>query len=128
MSPDRDGIVRAALSVVNRTRLPAVARSTRVRAAVPLAFASGLLAYTAVALAKGWWPSACLAPILAWLLWRRHRRARFAAYIFFSVMTARAVLSGSWALGLFALAAIALLQLPAARRAWPRLTPGRPLR
>jgi len=95
---------------------------------VPLAFAAFLLAYTAVALAKGWWPSACAAPIVAWLLWRRHRRARFTAYIFFSVMTARAVLIGSWALGVFALAAIALMQLPAARRAWPRLTAGGPLR
>lgn len=97
-------------------------------APVPLAFATGLLAYSAVALTRGWWLSACAAPIVAWLLWRRHRRARFTAYIFFSVLTMRAALIGSWALGLFALAAIALLQLPAARRAWPRLTPGGPLR
>ena len=95
---------------------------------MPLAVAAVLLAYTAGALAKSWWPSACVAPILAWLLWRRHRRARFAAYIFFSVMTARAAITRSWPLALFALAAIAVLQLPASRRAWPRLTRGRPVR
>ena len=91
-------------------------------------FPVALLAYAGVAVANAWWPSALLAPVLAWLLWRRHGRARFAAYIFFSVMTARAFLVGSWPLALFALAAIGVLQLPAARRAWPRLTPGRPLR
>ena len=87
-----------------------------------------LLAYTAVALGLGWWPSAVIAPIVAWLLWRRHRRARFTAYVFFSVMLARAVLIASWPLTAFALGAIGALQLPAARRAWPRLTRGRPLR
>ena len=95
---------------------------------VALLFAAVLLAYTAIALARGWWPSAVASPVVAWLLWRRHRRARFAAYIFFSVMAARALLSASWPLGLFALAAILALQLPAARRAWPRLTPRAPLR
>jgi hypothetical protein len=94
---------------------------------VALAFGVALLAYAAVALAQGWWVSACAAPVVAWLLWRRHRRARFSAYIFFTVLAARALLIASWALGLLALAAIALLQLPAARRAWPRLTRGRPL-
>jgi hypothetical protein len=94
---------------------------------VALAFAAGLLAYTAVAVSRGWWPSALAAPVVAWLLWRRHRRARFSAYVFFSVLAARALLVASWGLGLFALLAIALLQLPAARRAWPRLTRGRPL-
>jgi hypothetical protein len=68
------------------------------------------------------------APLLAWLLWRRHPRARFAAYVFFSVMTARALFVGWWPLALLAIAAIGALQLPAARRAWPRLTRGRPLR
>jgi len=87
-----------------------------------------LVAYSAVAVALGWWPSAAVAPLVAWLLWRRHARARFTAYVFFSVMTARAVLIASWPLALFALGAIGALQLPAARRAWPRLTRGRPLR
>lgn len=92
--------------------------------ALPLA----LLAYAVVALALGWWPSAVIAPIVAWLLWRRHPRARFTTYIFLSVLAARALLIASWPLALFALAAIGALQLPAARRAWPRLTRGRPLR
>jgi len=87
-----------------------------------------LVAYSAVAVALGWWQSAAVAPLVAWLLWRRHARARFTAYVFFSVMTARAVLIASWPLALFALGAIGALQLPAARRAWPRLTRGRPLR
>jgi hypothetical protein len=87
-----------------------------------------LMVYAGIAALHGWWPSTVFAPILAWLLWRRHRRARFAAYIFFSVMTVRAFVIASWPLALFALAAIGALQLPAARRAWPRLTPGRPLR
>jgi len=95
---------------------------------VPLGFAASLLAYSGVAVIHGWWASVVFSPVLAWLLWRRHRRARFAAYIFFSVMAARAWLAGSWPLAVFALGAIAALQLPAARRAWPRLTPGRPLR
>ena len=87
-----------------------------------------LLAYTLVAIALGWWPSALVAPCVAWLLWRRHPRARFAAYIFLSVLTARGLLSHTWPLAAFAIAAILALQLPAAHRAWPRLTWGRPLR
>jgi hypothetical protein len=95
---------------------------------VPILLPAALLVYTVVAVAHHWWPSAAAAPVVAWLLWRRHRRARFAAYVFFSVMTARALLTGSWPLALFALGMIGVLQLPAARRAWPRLTRGQPLR
>jgi CDP-diglyceride synthetase len=95
---------------------------------VPILLPAALLAYAAVALVHGWWLSALIAPLVAWLLWRRHRRARFTAYVFFSVLTARALLVASWPLALFALGAIGALQLPAARRAWPRLTRGRPLR
>jgi hypothetical protein len=89
---------------------------------------ASLVVYAGVAAMNAWWPSAVFAPIVAWLLWRRDRRARFAAYVFFSVMVGRAVIVASWPLALFALAAIVALQLPAARRVWPRLTPGRPLR
>lgn len=92
--------------------------------ALPIA----LLAYAGVALLNGWWVSAIVAPVVAWLLWRRHPRARFTAYVFLSVLAARGLLMPSWALVLFALAAIGSLQLPAARRFWPRLTRGRPLR
>ncbi|MBM3220444.1 MAG: hypothetical protein FJZ38_17540 [Candidatus Rokubacteria bacterium] len=89
--------------------------------ALPLA----LLAYAAVALVQGWWLSAAVAPVVAWLLWRRHARARFTAYVFLSVLAVRALVIASWPLALFALGAIGALQLPAARRAWPRLTRGR---
>ncbi|HYE90403.1 MAG TPA: hypothetical protein VEA38_05250 [Terriglobales bacterium] len=94
------------------------------RLGLPLALA----AYALVAAAVGWWLSALVAPVVAGLLWRRHPRARFAAYIFLSVLTARGLLSASWPLALFAVAAIVALQLPAAHRVWPRLTWGRPLR
>ena len=87
-----------------------------------------LVVYAAVAGTHGWWLSAAIAPLVAWLLWRRHTRARFTAYVFFSVMTARALIIMSWPLALFALGAIGALQLPAARRAWPRLTRGGTLR
>ena len=93
-----------------------------------IALPVALLVYAVVALMVGWWPSAVVAPVVAWLLWRRHARARFTAYVFFSVMTARALLIASWPLALFALGAIGVLQLPAARRAWPRLTRARSLR
>ena len=36
---------------------------------VPLGSAVVLLAYAAVALTRHWWPSAIVAPVLAWLLW-----------------------------------------------------------
>jgi len=95
---------------------------------VSIALPVALLAYAAVALLHGWWLSAAVAPVVAWLLWRRHPRARFTAYVFLSVLAARGALMGAWPLVLFALAAVGALQLPAARRAWPRLTRGRPLR
>jgi hypothetical protein len=88
-----------------------------VRVFLPLA----LLGYVIVALAQGWWLSAAVAPVVAWLLWRRHRRARFTAYIYLSVLVARAALIGSWPLAAFALGVIGVLQLPAARRVWPRI-------
>jgi hypothetical protein len=95
---------------------------------VRIALPAALLVYALVAASLGWWPSVVVAPVVAWLLWRRHPRARFAAYIFLSVLTARGLLSDAWPLTLFALGAIVALQLPAAHRVWPRLTWGRPLR
>lgn len=115
------------LLVVPGAVLRLVRRDAGARA-VRGAFAAALVAYAIVAATRGWWPSMLTAPIVAWLLWRQHRRARFTAYIFFSVMSARAALIASWPLALFALASIGLLQLPPARRAWPRLTRGAPVR
>jgi hypothetical protein len=86
---------------------------------------AALVLYAIVALA--WlhhWPSAAAALVVAVLLWRRHPRARFSAYIVFSAMAARAVVAGEWAMLALALAAIGVMQMPAAARAWPRLRPG----
>jgi hypothetical protein len=84
-----------------------------------------LLVYSGVAVVYRWWPSAVAAPLVAALLWRRHRRARFAAYVFFSVLAARGLVTGIWPLPAYALVALGLLQTPPACAAWPRLTPGR---
>jgi len=92
---------------------------------VTTAFVASLLIYAIVAVTRHWWPSAVMAPLLAVLLWQRHGRARFAAYVFFSVMAVRGLVTGVWGLPAYALAAVGLLQTPAARAAWPRLRAGR---
>ena len=91
---------------------------------VAVALVASLLVYAGIAVVRHWWPSAAVAPVLAILLWRGHRRARFTAYVFFSVLAARGALTGVWALPAYALAAVGLLQTPAARGAWPRLRLG----
>ena len=91
---------------------------------VTVALIASLIAYAVVAVTRRWWPSAAMAPLLAVLLWRRHRRARFSAYVFFSVLAARGVLTGLWGLPAYAIAAVGLMQTPAAFAAWPRLRPG----
>ena len=88
-----------------------------------VALATSLLVYAGIAAAWHWWPSALMAPLVAALLWRRHPRARFTAYVFFSVLAARGALTGVWALPIYALAAVGMLQTASARAAWPRLTP-----
>ena len=92
---------------------------------VVVVLVTSLLVYAGVAVARHWWPSAVVAPLLAVLLWRRRRRARFTAYVFFSVLAARGALTGVWALPVYALAAVGLMQTPGALAAWPRLRPGR---
>ncbi len=92
---------------------------------VVVVLVTSLLVYSGVAIARHWWPSAVVAPLVAGLLWRRHRRARFSAYVFFSVLAARGAITHVWPLPLYALAAVGLMQTSAARVAWPRLTPGR---
>ena len=90
--------------------------------AVPLA----LVVYAVVvAFVLQRWISAIAAVFVAALLWQRHRRARFAAYIFLSAVTARAVMTHVWTIAVFAIVMIAVLQLPSARRAWPSLLSGR---
>jgi hypothetical protein len=84
------------------------------------------LAYAATALVtRRAWLSALAATLVAWLLWRRHRRARFAGYVFFTAVAARATLTGRWPTLVFAIAAVAALQTPPAVARWPRLRPGR---
>jgi len=102
-----------------------VAPTSAERPAVAWALVVALLAYAVVALAWGrWWLSGAAAPVVAWLLWRRHPRARFSAYVLLSAVLLRGAFTRSWASAAFAGAAILLLQAPAARRAWPRLRPG----
>jgi hypothetical protein len=94
-------------------------------AALPLA----CLAYAVVAiLTTRAWISAAAALVVTWLLWRRHPRARFAAYIFFSGLALRGVTQGDWLTLGFALAAVGALQAAPARARWPRLTAGFRLR
>ena len=71
------------------------------------------------------WVSAVAGVLIAVFLWWRHPRARFAAYIFFSAMAIRSILTAAWATLAFAVAAVLLLQTPPALAAWPRLRPGR---
>ncbi len=90
-------------------------------ALVPLA----CLAYAAITLGvHGSWVSAAAATLIAWLLWRRHRRARFAAYVFFSAVAVRGALAARWPTLAFAVAAVLVMQTPPSLAAWPRLRPG----
>ena len=88
------------------------------------ALVAALLLYTAFALLIGhWWVSGAAAPLVALMLAGRHRRARFAAYVFFTVVTLRTALADHWGVALGALGALLLLQTAAARRLWPRVSP-----
>jgi hypothetical protein len=85
---------------------------------------AALMFYAAYALLIGhWWISGLAAPVVALMLFGRHRRARFAAYIFLTVALLRTALTGHWGIALGAGGALLLLQTPAACRLWPRLTP-----
>lgn len=63
------------------------------------------------------------APYVGLLLWRRHPRCRFAAYVFLTHETFRGLHFGHWDAVSVGLGWIALLQLPAARRYAPSLHP-----
>jgi hypothetical protein len=92
---------------------------------VTIALAGGLVVYAGIAFVGHRWLSALAAVLVAALLARRHPRARFAAYVFFSALGLRSLVTGAWLHAGFAAAGIVLLQTPPARRAWPRLVPGR---
>jgi hypothetical protein len=97
--------------------------------AVTLGLPLACLAYAAVALGgRRSLVAAVAATLVAGLLWRRHRRARFAAYVFFSALAIRAAATAAWPALAFAVAAVLVMQTPPARVAWPRLRPGWPPR
>jgi hypothetical protein len=89
--------------------------------AIATGLVTALLVYAAYALAAGWWISGLAAPVVAGLLAMRHARARFSAYVFFSVVAVRGLFGRSLLVLGFAVAAVLVLQARAARRAWPRL-------
>jgi hypothetical protein len=97
----------------------ALARSARL-ARPPLvivAVVAGLLATSAVHAGLGLWrPSTFVATVIAGLLWAGHRRARFAGYIFFTVLAARGAIGWRWETITLSAVALALMQTAAARR------------
>jgi hypothetical protein len=85
--------------------------------------------YAAVAgLAAGRWLSAGAALGVAALLVQRHGRARFAAYVFLSVLALRGLAHGQWPTVGFGAGMLLMLQTPPAVRRWPRLSGRRPPR
>ena len=64
-----------------------------------------------------------LAPYVGALLWRRHHRARFAAYIFLTHEIVRGVHFRRWDAVALGLLWILLFQLPSARRYAPSIRP-----
>jgi hypothetical protein len=85
---------------------------------------AAMLVYAGAALLERWWVSAVVAVMAALLMWRRHPRARFTAYIVLSAVALRGAVVRSWWTVGFAVVVLVLMQMPAARRAWPRLVPG----
>jgi hypothetical protein len=66
-----------------------------------------------------------IAPMVGWLMLRRHERARFSVYVFLSCEILRATRIHSWLLGFLSAGAILYLQLPAPRRFHPSVDPRR---
>jgi len=64
-----------------------------------------------------------IAPVVGWLMLRRHERARFSVYVFLSCEILRAIRIHSWLLGFLAAGSILYLQLPATRRFHPSVDP-----
>lgn len=69
-----------------------------------------------------------IAPVVGFLMLRRHERARFSVYVFLSCEILRAVRIHSHLLGFLAVGSILYLQLPAVRRVHPSVDPRRVLR
>jgi len=66
-----------------------------------------------------------IAPVVGWLMLKRHERARFSVYVFLSCEILRAIRIHSVLLGLVSAGSILYLQLPAARRFHPSVDPRR---
>ncbi len=62
-----------------------------------------------------------VAPLVGYLLWTGHPRARFAVYLFLSLELFRGLRFRRWDAVVLALAIIALLQTPGARRFCPSI-------
>src|SRR5712692_4707019 len=90
-----------------------------------VAMAGGLVLYAALALLAHRWISGLVAPLVAALMVARHPRASFSAYVFLSALALRGLIAGAWPLALFGGAAIVVMQMPPAVRAWPRVAAGR---
>ena len=86
---------------------------------------ASVVVYAAIGAYQQRWPSLVGGSMLLVLLSAAHRRARFAAYIFFTAVAIRGVVAGSWALPLYAGVVLLVMQTAPARRAWPRLVRGR---
>ena len=95
------------------------------RWAVVGAVVVSVVVYAAIGAYQHRWPSLIGGSVLVALLASAHRRARFAAYIFFTAVAIRGVVAGSWALPLYAGVVLLVMQTTPARRAWPRLVRGR---
>jgi hypothetical protein len=92
---------------------------------VVVALVAALVGYAVTALLAHRYLSGLLAPLVGALLAIRHPRARFTAYVFFSALAVRGLVSPGWPLVAFAAGGILLMQTPAAARAWPKLVAGR---
>jgi hypothetical protein len=97
-------------------------------AAAPLVQATSLAGLRLLGFAPdrpwNWVAYGLAAPYVAVLLWRRHPRARFAAYLFPTHELVRGLHFGQWDAVVLAGIAVLLLQRRAARAWVPRLRPG----
>ena len=91
------------------------------RGAVVGAVVASVVVYAAIGAYQQRWASLISGSVLVLLLATAHRRARFAAYIFFTAVAIRGVVAGIWILPLYAGVMLLLMQTAPARRAWPRL-------
>lgn len=95
------------------------------RSVVVGAIVGSVVGYAAIAAYQQRWVSTLAASVVAGLLGWSHRRARFAAYIFFTALALRGAVTGVWALPIYGGIVLAAMQTAPARRAWPRLVRGR---